>query len=99
MLFIVYTDTPRDSFLAAKYSIAKLLKLWIVFISSLWIEKTAEGISLSCAIRFREMVLMRFKVLKHLSEYAENIGVGYHILETSHLNHCYVKGAHESCEV
>ena len=47
----------------------------ILQISSLWIYKTAKAFSLSCPVRFRKNVLMRFKVLNHLFKSAEDIGV------------------------
>ena len=74
-IYCIYRYSLRIVLLAAKCPITKSLKLWIVLISSLWGDKTAEEFSLSRPIRFRENVLMRFKVLKQLSESAEDIAV------------------------
>ena len=72
-LLYILIQTHASSFLGTKCSRTKSLKLWIAFISSLWIEKTAKA--LCCSIRFRENILIRFKVLKHIFESTEDIGV------------------------
>ena len=78
---VIYCILHSSTFLAEKWSIATSIKLWIVFISSLWIDKTDKAFSLSGPIRFRENVLICFKVLKHFSEYAADIGVGKIMLQ------------------
>ena len=63
----------------------------MVFISSLWIEKTAKAFSLSSPIRFCENVLMRFRVVKLLSESAKDIVVVKIMLQSFDTGNVFVR--------